>query len=208
MGEIKVKLKFDLRKYYIDEIKRLDCRMNVFRNACLEKLKSLSTLYEQSAKLRGLLERIDDPESKSKHSPLPRKMIDGQSQIVLMFPKLPIEKTSPPITSSPSSLPNNLRAETAAKTYPPVTSPPSSLPNNSRADGLDLFGNKNWGEGVSEGVAENTHRKFGSNNFCRFSEEYISGMLEQLFPQNYKVARSSEWDLNEKVSAVLHGKSK
>ena len=83
------------------------------------------------------------------------------------------------------------------------------MPNNSRADVLNLSVQRNRGEGVIEGVRENTHYKFGNKNSCRFSEEYISGMLEEIFPRNYKVAiSSSEWDHSEKVSTVLNQKSK
>ena len=115
----------------------------------------LSTLHDESTNLKNLLQSINDPESKSKdmmrHSSLPRKK--AQSQTQLLFPNIYI----PSITSPPSSLSNNSRAGTVAKTSPPISSPPYSLPNNSRADGLNLFGHKNRGEGVSEGVRENTH---------------------------------------------------
>ena len=155
VGEIKVKVKFDFRKYYNDKIKRLDKRMKLVRTVCLEKLKLPSTLHDESTNLKNLLQSINDPESKSKdlmrHSSLPRKT--AQSQTQLLFTNMSI----PSITSPPSSLSNNSRAGKVTKTSPPITSPPSSLPNNSRADGLNLFGHKNMGEGVSEGVRENTH---------------------------------------------------
>ena len=127
-----------MRKYYNDELHRRDHRINAVTNACLERIKLLSTLYEERIKLGHLLERLTDGDSKPKDSSLPRKMIDLQSQISLLLPSLPIEKTSPKIS-------------------PPITSPPLSLPNNSRADGLNLLGNKNRGEGVSEGGLEDIH---------------------------------------------------
>ena len=69
-----------------------------------------------------------------------------------------------------------------------------SLPNNCRKNDPNLFGDKNRGEGVSEDIRKNTHGKFGIKNSDGKEAEIISGMLAELFPRNYKISTSSEWD--------------
>ena len=108
-GEIKAKFKFDLRKYYEEEIKRLNHRMSLVRDVCLEKLVLISTLHDERIKFKHLLERMNDPAPKSKdptpQSPLPKKMIDletAQSKLPLLFPSSSTEnvtKNSPLVTS-------------------------------------------------------------------------------------------------------------
>ena len=56
-GEIKAKFKFDLRNYYEDEIKRLNHRMSLVRDVCLEKLLLISTLRDERIKFKHLLEK-------------------------------------------------------------------------------------------------------------------------------------------------------
>ena len=98
-------------------MKRLNHRMILLRDVCLEKLVLISTLHDERTKFKHLLEIINKSAPKSKDPmlqlPLPRKIIDletAQSKLPLIFPSFSTEiigKTSPPITTPLYSLPNN-----------------------------------------------------------------------------------------------------
>ena len=74
MGKIKVIVKFELRNYYEEEIKRLHHRMILVRDVFQEKLELISTLHDERIKFKNLLERMNDPAPKSK-DPTPQLLL-------------------------------------------------------------------------------------------------------------------------------------
>ena len=173
---MKVIVKIDMREYYEITIKRLNHRIGVTKKYCLDKLESLSTLYDERTKLERLLGRMK-----------------------CCTPK--IKDPTPELTTKSKLLFHSQSSVT--KTSPQEDSPQLMSPNNVRLTDNNLFGYKNRGEGVSKEVGNKSDGHFGNKNSDFSGVNDISNLLEMISPRKYNLSARTEWDLIEKDFAKV-----
>ena len=179
--EMKVIVKIDMREYYEITIKRLNHRIGVTKKYCLDKLESLSTLYDERTKLERLLRRMKCCTPKIKD---PKPELTTESKLLF----------------NSQTLPN----QSFTKTSPQEDFPQLVPPNNVRPSDQNLFDYKNRGEGVSEEVGNKSDGQFGSKNSDFSGVNDISNLLEMISPRKYNLSAGTEWDLSEKDFAKMY----